>query len=146
LNCYCDNVKDFDNWNVVKKYIDMYQRSNVITGSIWICNFGLNIGYEIDGKREDYIRPALVVFGLGRGGGIVIPITTVNKNNKFLVPVTDNTWANITQIRYLDSRRFKRKVSVVDDEVLGNVQDAVCQLFKRKTPRHNDQGDFSDVS
>ena len=138
--------KNFDAWNIVKKVIDTYWRPNIMTGSIWICNLGLNIGYEINGKRDDFIRPVLVVFGLGRGGGIVIPLTTVNKRSRFFIPITDKTWANITQIRYVDSKRFKRKVSVVDDSILENVLEALHHIFQRKTPRSNDQGDFSNVS
>src|SRR5437667_236634 len=54
--------KDFDRWNKTKKKLNaevepLYFRE----GEIWWVHLGVNIGYEIDGKRENFARPVIVL-------------------------------------------------------------------------------------
>jgi mRNA-degrading endonuclease toxin of MazEF toxin-antitoxin module len=127
-------MKDFFGWHFKKKVInEKTTRPIVKTGSVWVCNFGLNIGYEIDGKEPDFVRPALVLLGFDNGGGIVLPLTTSKKKSRFLVSIDLNSRANLTQVRYLDSKRFKRPLHIVDKSVLRRIIDDFCELLKTKT-------------
>ena len=122
-------MKDFDNWNEIKKKINQRKRIDVKKGSVWLCNLGLNIGYEIDGKNKDYIRPVLVILGFKRGGGIVLPLTTTDKKSRFIIYIKGNSKVNITQIRYLDSKSFYRRVDSVDRKVFDKVIRDFKSLF-----------------
>jgi len=89
----------------------------------------LNIGYEIDGKEQNFIRPVLVLIGFGKNGGIVLPLTTSNKKSKFLIKINNKSNVNITQVRYLDSRRFYRFIYFLEKTDLGNIIFKVKKLF-----------------
>jgi mRNA-degrading endonuclease toxin of MazEF toxin-antitoxin module len=122
-------MKDFDNWNEVKKKVECKERMLVKSGTICICNFGLNIGYEIDGKNNGYIRPAFVLLGFGIGGGIVVPLTSTNKKSKFLIELNKESKLNLSQIRYLDSKRFYREVEIVDKKKRRKILNVLIKLF-----------------
>lgn len=109
-------MKDFDKWNDFKKKIENRKRMIVKSGSICICNFGLNVGYETDGKNEYYIRPAFVLLGFGLNGGIVVPLTSTEKTSRFLIQLNESSKLNLSQIRYLDSKRFYREIEVLSNQ------------------------------
>jgi mRNA interferase MazF len=113
----------------VKKEIEQKDRIPVRQGSVWFCNFGLNIGYEIDGKDQNFLRPALVLKSFERGGGVVIPLTSVQKQNKYLIPINEISFVNITQIRYLDSRRFYRFIYTLEENKFKEIITQVKKLF-----------------
>jgi hypothetical protein len=53
IQCSCTMQKDFDRWNKTKKKLNaeiepLYFRE----GEIWWVHLGVNVGYEIDGKKE----------------------------------------------------------------------------------------------
>lgn len=122
-------MKDFDDWNNLKKKVEFRKRMIVKTGSVCICNFGLNIGYEIDGKNDGYLRPAFVVKGFGFNGGIVIPLTSTDKKSKFLIELNKESKLNLSQIRYLDSKRFCREVLIVEKKKVKEVLSKVSEMF-----------------
>ena len=128
-------IKDFDSWNNLKKKIDEQNRINIITGSIWLCNFGLNIGYEIDGKNETYVRPALVILGFGKGGGIVLPLTTARKDSKYFKAINSESSVNLTQVKYLDAKRFNRFIKSVPLNILEEIIHDFTLIFNEKPPR-----------
>jgi len=116
--------KDFDGWNSVKQKVNGFNNKYIKSGEIWICNLGINVGYEIDGKGSRYFRPVLVLSGFGKEGGIVFPMTTVSKSNKFLFEISENNFINLTQIRFMDSKRFSR--------IIGKVDFRTIQLIKKQ--------------
>jgi len=122
-------MKNFDKWNEQKKNIENNNRISIRRGSVWFCNFGLNIGYEIDGKDESFLRPALVLKSFGKGGGIVIPLTSSQKQNKYLISINDKSFVNITQIRYLDSKRFYRFVCILEKMKFKEIIIQIKNLF-----------------
>jgi mRNA interferase MazF len=114
--------KNFDDWNEVKKKVERNKRIEIREGSVWMCSFGLNIGYEINGKHEQYERPALIIKSFGIGGGIVLPLTSKDKKGKYVVPLNDISNINLTQIRYLDSKRFRRFLFEIKNAYLNEIK------------------------
>ena len=121
--------KDFDKWNEIKKKIERKQRVKIRSGGVWMCNIGLNIGYEIDGKNEHFLRPALILKSFGKGGGIVVPLTSAEKKNKYLEYINNNDLINITQIRYLDSKRFYRFMYMLEENEFKIIIQKIKNLF-----------------
>ncbi len=70
-------IKDFDNWNVVKKNLDSSISKTFIRVSEvrWVA-FGVNVGSELDGKGASFTRPALVMHVFGSRLALVIPLST----------------------------------------------------------------------
>ncbi len=128
-------MKDFSLWHTIKQQINNRKCLSIKTGDVWLCNFGLNVGYEIDGKNTDYTRPGLVIRGFGFGGGIVLPLTTSNKTSDFLVSISNKSSVNISQVRYLDARRFKRYIHAIPNESVQHIIIQFTNLFNEKPPR-----------
>lgn len=122
-------MKDFDNWNKLKKKVEDRKRMIVKSGAICICNFGLNIGYETDGKNEYYVRPAFVLLGFGLNGGVVVPLTSTNKKSKFLIELNKSSKLNLSQIRYLDSKRFYREIEILPKQKRREILEKLFKIF-----------------
>ena len=74
-------MKDFDNWNNLKKQIEI---ENVKVGyknrDIFYIKMGQNIGFEQNGKGKDYIRPIIVIKGFNKD--IFFRCSFINKNKR----------------------------------------------------------------
>jgi mRNA interferase MazF len=115
-------LKDFDTWNKKKKETDqkdlgrnlfLYERE------VWWCSLGVNIGVEIDGKNENFERPVLII---KKFNGLMfwgIPLTSKAKVNPYVIPVEHSkgiSYANISQLKLLSTKRVLRKVGVISEE------------------------------
>ncbi len=129
-NCMSHEYKkDFDEWNEVKKKVEKQDRIEIREGSVWVCSFGLNIGYEINGKHTQYERPALVIRSFGVGGGIVLPLTSKDKKGKYVISFNSTSNINLTQIRYLDSKRFRRFLFEIKDSQLHSIKNKLKDIL-----------------
>lgn len=45
-------------------------------GDVWWCSIGENVGIEINGKQQLFLRPVVVLRKLGRFGFMGIPLTS----------------------------------------------------------------------
>lgn len=54
-------MKDFDNWNILKKKTEEKNRPSILLGDVFWCRFGINIGTEYDGKHDDFVRPVIII-------------------------------------------------------------------------------------
>ena len=74
--------KDFDGWIRVKESLHFEGTFRSIKeGEIWWCSVGENVGVEVNGKQELFLRPVLIMKKLSRFGFMAIPLTS-KKNMK----------------------------------------------------------------
>ena len=126
--------KDFDQWNKNKKEIDEFGENKFYhPRDVWWCNFGVNVGFEQDGTGEKYVRPVLVMKGLSKNVCIVIPLTTSKKKNLYHIKIGSvsgkEAFAIFSQIRLIDTKRFVKKVDVVNETIFEEIRKAVKSLF-----------------
>jgi len=50
-------MKQFDEWNTVKKHVENRTHINIKEGQIYYAYLGENIGYEQSGKGDEFFRP-----------------------------------------------------------------------------------------
>ena len=73
-------MKNFSKWN--KKKIEVENRDidalkiNFKNREVWWCSLGENIGYEQDGKGENFERPILILRKFNKHIFLGIPLTT----------------------------------------------------------------------
>ena len=116
-------VKDFMSWHIAKGKIDKTVKEIYFKErEIWWCSLGLNVGYEQDGKDEDFSRPVLILKQFNLYLFWALPLTTAKKEGKhyFSFEFGDNVEKSsviLSQIRLLDSKRLLRKMGMmgVDD-------------------------------
>ena len=109
--------KDFDNWNELKKKINVRNPIYVSERDIWFCSVGLNVGSEQSGKHELFERPVLVIKEVTLNTFIGVPLTSNKKKGSWYVEIesTDSS-AIISQIKLFDTRRLTRKIKVISSE------------------------------
>ncbi|MGB5792469.1 type II toxin-antitoxin system PemK/MazF family toxin [Poseidonibacter sp.] len=122
-------MKNYDKWNEVKK--EASNQSNYFTfkvREIYWLKVGYNIGYEVYGKGDDYLRPVLILRKFSKESFLGIPLTSSIKDNIFhygFTPINKEkkNYAMLSQIKLFSSKRIHDKmgkISVEDFEKLKN--------------------------
>jgi mRNA interferase MazF len=109
--------KRFDEWNTDEKFInDSRQIKHVRKGQVWWASIGVNIGHEIDGKKNHFERPVLIIKKINKSSAFIIPLTSTIKpdDNRYVSYELDGQLksACIAQAKMIDTRRLSRKANI----------------------------------
>ena len=122
-------MKDFDKWNAVKKATDAADEEGRLffrDGDIWWVRLGVNIGYETDGKNQEFTRPVLILKKYNQYSFLAVPLTTARKPNPYRLPIGTvdgkEACATLSQLRNIDSKRLVKKLAHVDDNILDAIK------------------------
>ena len=103
--------KDFDDWNILKQ--KLHQKTSQAPlfheREIWWVSIGVNVGFEEDGKHNQFTRPVLVIKKFNRYLFLGIPMSTKLKDNPYYLPVTVEqrlVSVLLSQIRVYSSQRM----------------------------------------
>ena len=114
----------YNNWNEIKITIEI---ENIIVGfkerDIFYMNMGKNIGFEQDGKGENFVRPVVIIKGFNKNMFFGIPLSTKIKEGKFYYKFQfqkkDELVKNIallSQMRLFSTKRLLNKIGVISKE------------------------------
>ena len=114
-------MKDFNKWNEVKKNID---NDNILIGyktrDIFNTQVGENIGFEQNGKGDNFIRPVLVYKKLTKDMFIGMPLTTTIRDGSFFFKFEfiENkiSTAILIQSKLFSTKRLLNKIGVINQE------------------------------
>ena len=127
--------KDFDKWNSLKKQIDAKDDKDRLffrDGEVWWINIGLNIGFEVNGKDDQFMRPVLILKKYNKYSFLALPLTTVKKKSPYNVflSIIDNkkSYANLSQLRNIDSKRLINKAGHIEIGILKEIREKVSQI------------------
>jgi mRNA interferase MazF len=123
-------IKDFASWNNRKIDInDNGTNKYYHPRDIWWCSLGLNIGFEQDGKDQEFQRPVLILKGISDKTCLIIPLTTSLHVHKYRYPLGEVTGkkstAILSQMRVIDTKRLINKIGVLDKEKFTNIKKAI---------------------
>ena len=110
LKCIKYMKKDFDNWNKLKKQLEINETkifANV--RDIWWCSIGLNVGTELCGKNEFFERPVLVIKVFNKDTIKVVPLTSKEKSGRYYFELNFNgikSYASLSQVKTISTRRL----------------------------------------
>ena len=127
-------MKDFDGWNEKKKHLHEKNAGRFYhVRDIWWCALGVNVGFEQDGKNNDFQRPVLIVKEFGRETCLIAPLTTSKHNHKYRIdigPVRDRrNKAILSQIKVIDTKRLINRISVLDKATFEAIKKSIRNLF-----------------
>ena len=110
-------IRRFFEWAKLKIKIHFSEKEVYFReGEIWWASLGLNIGFEINGKSEDFERPILIIKKFNQYVVWAVPLSTKNKpDNKyyFRYEFGKNTYsAIISQLKLMSSKRLLRKIGI----------------------------------
>ncbi len=130
-----DYKKDFDRWISVKKKTEKRSRINAYKYSVFWCAFGENIGSEISGKGNDFLRPVVILKKFGDRCVLVAPLTSnisPNKNNILLKITGSEEIKNvlISQIRVIDGKRLYEYIGKVNEEYRETLKEKFNNIVK----------------
>lgn len=125
--------KDFQKWHKKKEALDNISvRVFFHEREVWWCSVGINVGFEQDGRGEDFARPILIFKKFNNEVFWATPLSTKIKKGKFYVPIDlgDDIQrvAIISQLRLIDAKRLADKISTISTENYRLIQKAVTNL------------------
>jgi mRNA interferase MazF len=119
----------FDKWNEVKKIVQNDEQIRLFKQrDIFFINMGQNVGYEQNGKGENFVRPIIILKKITNQMFIGIPLSSQLKKGNWFFEFEFNSKdslsrniAIIPQIKMFSSRRLLNKIGVIktnDFEIL----------------------------
>ena len=112
-------MEKYDKWNEVKKSLN--NKNELIyfkEREIYWANIGNNIGFEQNGKGDDFTRPLLVFKKFSNNMFFGIPLSTQSKKEgsfffEFSFKADEVSTALIVQGRLFDAKRLDRKMGKI---------------------------------
>ena len=130
--------KDYGEWHKKKKILN--ERKDVDNiffreREVWWTALGVNIGFEQDGKGEEFRRPVLILKKYNKYLVLVVPLTTkIKKDNKYYIDcsIMNDTiprMAIISQVRPIDTKRFIDKLGVADEDSFIKIKNTIKAML-----------------
>jgi len=128
------NDQIYDQWNDNKK--DIAKNESIIKFQqfqIIFMKMGANIGYEQDGKGDDFLRPVLVYKKFNNRIFLGIPLTSKPKDDKFHFEFeykkSKKSYAILSQIRLFDIKRAKYYDGKISKNQFEKLQKKLLELI-----------------
>ncbi len=112
-------LKDFNLWHKLKTWLNNdRQRINFHEKEIWFCYLGQNIGFEQDGKGQDFLRPVVIIRKFNKMVFWAIPLTSKIKEGPYYYEVDfgRKNSAILSQLRLIDSKRLRYKIGTLSQQ------------------------------
>ena len=143
LDKILENIKDFmmeenfDKWNQVKKNVQEDEKTRLFKQrDIFFITMGQNIGFEQNGKGENFVRPIVILKKITNQMFIGIPLSSQIKDGdwffKFEFNIKDKISLNIAilpQIRMFSSKRLLNKIGVMKIEDFEKMKDKIKKFI-----------------
>lgn len=120
-------IKDFKQWNDLKVNINnsLNKRLFFSEREIWFCSVGENIGFEQDGKGENFLRPVLIIKKFNKEVFWGVPLTSNLKQNKYYFQIKIRNKLNsiiLSQIRLIDGKRLKYRIGILENNIFTEIK------------------------
>jgi len=130
-------TKNYSSWHKLKTRIENQHRGKLFhEREIWWCSLGANIGFEQDGKNKNYERPVLVIRKFNKGMLWGLPLTSIEKHNKFhyFLKLKNKmpSWIILSQLRVLSSKRLIRRIVRINENTFYEIEKKTIELLKEK--------------
>ncbi len=126
-------MKDFINWFKKKNYLHSEKtRPNVSEREIWFCSLGENIGFEQDGRGNDFARPCLILKKFNKEVCWIVPVTRNKKIGKYYLPISTGDIDGsliLSQLKLVDIKRCLYKSATLQENSFNLVKEKITQLL-----------------
>ena len=134
----------FNIWNRLKKKIHRQSSRYFREKDIWFANIGHNIGFEQNGKGDNFRRPIIIIKKFNQEIFWAIPLTSTKKQGQYYIPIESSgksCTAIISQIRLLDARRLQNKIGFLSRAEYESITNALSILLHENlAPTQNGKG------
>ena len=127
-------IKNFLDWFTLKPKIHNQEKRPPYfnEGEIWWCHLGENIGDKENGKGSNYLRPVVVLTKFNKNICLVVPTSTKLKDNRYYYKISyqqQEYSALVSQVRVLDTKRFKKKIAQLSNDDLQNLKNYLAKTL-----------------
>ena len=126
--------KDFDGWNIQKKIIDGSENKKTFhEREVWFIKIGENVGFEQNGKGDEFLRPVVVYKKFSKNVFLGIPLTRTIKDGKFYSSFDfkgQRSVAILSQIRLFDSKRLSYATGRISKGDYGKLKEKLIELIQ----------------
>ncbi len=126
-------MKDFTDWHKIKRKIENKKdRVNFQIRDIFFCSIGENVGFEQDGRGEEFLRPVVIIKKFNKEVFLGIPLTHTNKKGKYYFAFDfgrGESVAILSQVRLFDSKRIKYKIGMISEPDFVLLKEKIRQLL-----------------
>lgn len=127
------HTKDFDKWNEEKKRLNKSNPKIFFhSREVWWCELGINIGFEQDGKNQQFSRPVIILKTYSINAALIVPLTSRNKKGAYYFDAGRvagrDAKAVLSQIRFIDRRRLINKVDTISEGIFEKLKSAIIQI------------------
>lgn len=127
-------VEQFLEWIGVKQKLAAreHQPPLIREGDLWWCAVGENVGFEVNGKSDDFTRPVIIVKKLGRLGFVGVPTSTKKRVGTWYVSFVHKgieETALLAQMRVFSYKRLHAKMGSLDETDFRKVKEALARLL-----------------
>ena len=128
--------RNFRKWMAQKETIHNKKPTRTFkVGELWWCRIGENVGSEICGKGNDYLRPIIIVAKLSKTDLIGVPLTSQGKTGSWYVEFEFRDKlqrAVLVQVENISMYRLHHKMGEVPESDLNKVLAGLRNLFREK--------------
>ncbi|MEK7208696.1 MAG: type II toxin-antitoxin system PemK/MazF family toxin [Patescibacteria group bacterium] len=125
--------KDFDRWHQKKKEVHNYRpRVFFKEREIWFCHLGENVGFEQDGRGQEFLRPVIVLKKFNNEIFWALPLTKNKKQGRYYFSFKmrgENSTIILSQIRLIDAKRLKYKMGDIGEGDFVTLKTKIRQLL-----------------
>src|SRR3989344_6102509 len=117
--------KDFNTWMSLKRVLNDTSEARLFfhDREIWYCHLGENIGFEQDGRGEQFLRPVVIIRKFNNDIFWGVPLTRSQKDLPFYFTFTiqsepnmdEQSTAVLSQIRLIDAKRLRRMIGYISE-------------------------------
>ena len=111
---------NLDKWNNIKKKTLYHSITLFKEREVWWVRLGQNIGFEQNGKGDDFMRPVLILQKHNQHTALVLPMTSKDKSkSRFHAPVKYNGrvyYVSFSQSRVISSKRLIRRIYKISEK------------------------------
>lgn len=121
--------KDYGVWTPLKRRLNNAGEPRLFfhEREVWYCHLGENVGFEQDGRGEQFLRPVVIIRKFNNEICWGVPLTHTRKNLPFYFTFKIQTademdnepsTAVLSQIRLVDAKRLRRMIGYISEDDL----------------------------
>ena len=132
------HTKDFKKWHEVKTKVNNNLIASVFFNEreVWYCHLGENVGFEMDGKGESFLRPVVILRKFNKETCWIVPLTSQIKTSKYYHQVSfgegKHSSANLSQFRLIDSKRLSYAIGKLSHDAFNELIDKMVAILKKR--------------
>jgi len=127
-------IEYFAKWTKLKIKIHVSEKSEryFYEREIWWASLGANIGFEQDGKNEEYERPILVLKKFNKDILWALPLTSKKKEGKYYFKTEyegRDFFIILSQLRIISSKRLLRNIRTLPEKEFLEVKKRIKEFL-----------------